>query len=436
MKNISNLLLEVTWTPKGIDLSKTNTGSVMPPAMKTQVDNLRKELKDNGIELGKISSGFRDAYNQGRVMYANWFSLPQNKLKQGESIDQTIEKRRKYLVGLYDNTKGAAVHNILATAYKEDNDGNGGISPDRLTKALNDVESYLEKNPISNHQGNQAIDVSSNSDLKEFIESGNSKFAESCIDEKNHLHIKLRKYDGSGVKPTTNTQSVDTKSTNTTTEKVPVILMGGRNDRPGDKSTKEQGDLVSSGLGGIIDVIAKDYTDLSGVKKEIDKNPNSPIVLFSAGGSKAKQISKYVIEKGGDPNNIFISEPYTCDSDVKANVDAAITNGVPVANIIYGRDNCTGANVGGVSRKELGGKSHWDGLKVAGQLIKNKFGNLLTKTNNDSSSDSSSDVTTTSEPDTSKYKYGKKLYNIFGSLEEGPINEEVDRINDLIKKIL
>ena len=78
MKNIRNLLLEVTWTPKGVDLSKTNTGGIMPPAMKTQVENLRAELKSNGIELGKISSGFRDAYNQGRIMYANWFDLPKN----------------------------------------------------------------------------------------------------------------------------------------------------------------------------------------------------------------------------------------------------------------------------------------------------------------------------------------------------------------------
>jgi hypothetical protein len=445
MKDTRNLLLEVTWTPKGVDLSKTNTGGIMPPAMKTQVENLRAELKSNGIELGKISSGFRDAYNQGRIMYANWFDLPKNKLKQGESVDQTIEKRRKYLVGLYDDTKATAVHNILAAAYKEDNDGKGGISPGRLTTALNDVEAYLEKNPISNHQGNQAIDVPPNSDLKKFIQSGKSKFAERCLDEGNHIHIKLRKYDGSGVKPTTNTQTVDTKSTNTTIEKVPVILMAGLNYRKGDKSTEEQGKLLSSGLGGITDVIAKDYTDLSGIKKEIDISPNSPIVLFSAGGSKAKQISKYVIEKGGDPNNIFISEPYTCNSGVKANVDAAIANGVPVANIIYGGDNCTGANVGGVSRKDRGGKSHWDGLKVAGQLVKEKLGSLLgQKTKIDNSSTNTSTNTQSLETQTTyttKPKempsWKKKVFSVLDKLEENQkLNEEVYRIKDLIKKIL
>ena len=222
MRGTRNLLLEVTWTPKGVDLSKTNTGGIMPPAMKTQVENLRAELKSNGIELGKISSGFRDAYNQGRIMYANWFDLPKNKLKQGESVDQTIEKRRKYLVGLYNDTKATAVHNILAAAYKEDNDGKGGISPDRLTVALNDVEAYLEKNPISNHQGNQAIDVPPNSDLKKFIQSNKSKFAESCLDEKNHLHIKLRKYDGSGVKPKTSTKNVEDELNNLLDKKTKI----------------------------------------------------------------------------------------------------------------------------------------------------------------------------------------------------------------------
>lgn len=314
---------------------------------------------------------------------------------------------------------------------------------------------HLAANPTggkctSNHGWGRAIDVSG-SKAKKWVRKNGDKYGWCWGEAKNEdWHFT---YCGEGPNKSsrcstickspietnkTKDQSLTKQSQPIPSFKIPVILMGGRNDRPGDKSTKEQGDLVSSGLGGITDVIAKDYTDLSGVKKEIDKSPNSPIVLFSAGGSKAKQISKYVIEKGGSPTNIFISEPYTIKREVLDNVKAAIANGVPKENIIGGPDesNSTGKNVAGVSRKELGGKSHWDGLKVAGQLIKNKFGNLLTKGNNDSSSDSSSDVTTTSEPDTSKYKYGKKLYNIFGSLEEGPINEEVDRINDLIKKIL
>jgi hypothetical protein len=197
MRSLSELLLEVNWNPAGTDTIKTKVGKRMPSKMQERVDLLRKELKDNGIELGKITSGYRDAYNQGRVMYANWFDLPKNQLKSGQSESSLLDKRHRYLVKLYNDKKAKAVDKIFATAYKESNDGKGGISPKQLKKALDDVENYLEVNPISNHQGNRAIDVSPNSALKAFISSGKSKYAEKCLDEGNHLHIKLKKYDGS-----------------------------------------------------------------------------------------------------------------------------------------------------------------------------------------------------------------------------------------------
>ena len=266
-----------------------------------------------------------------------------------------------------------------------------------------------------------------------------------------HVHVSRLSDDGQSTAKETDkskTPAVN-KNTNDKTKKMPsVILMGGLNYRKGDKSTIEQGELVSSGLGGITNVIAKDYNDLAGVKKEIDKSPNSPIVLFSAGGGYASQIAKYVKEKGGDPTNIFISEPYTCSSNTKVSVETAISNGVPKENIIGGEDTCTGSNVAGVSRKEKGGKSHWDGLKVAGQLVKEKLGSLSndtsseTQTNTSDTSSSSETQTNTSDTSSNNNKddgFRSKLFNIFSKLEEGKnnkLNEEVSRINDLIKKIL
>jgi len=212
MRSLSELLLEVDWNPAGTDAVKTKRGKTMPPKMQKRVDLLRKELKDNGIELGKITSGYRDAYNQGRVMYANWFDLPKNQLKSGQSESSLLAKRRKYLVKLYNDKKAKAVDDIFASAYKESNDGKGGISSTQLKGALNDVEKYLEANPISNHQGNRAIDVSPNSALKTFISSGKSKYAEKCLDEGNHLHIKLSKYDGSEEGTATSKDDKETKS--------------------------------------------------------------------------------------------------------------------------------------------------------------------------------------------------------------------------------
>lgn len=191
MKNLQSIL-EVTWTPKGVDPVKTSTGARnMPIEMKNVIDSLRRELKDNGIELGTILSAGRDAYNQGRVMYANWFDLPQNQMKQGETDEVLLARRKKYITGLYRGNKSVAVDKIFADAYRIGKDGNGGIKPDVLKTALDNVETYLTANPISNHQGNGAIDVPSNSKLSNFIKSGKSKYAKSCLPESNHLHIAL-----------------------------------------------------------------------------------------------------------------------------------------------------------------------------------------------------------------------------------------------------
>ena len=191
MKNLQSIL-EVIWVPKGADPAKTSTGARnMPIEMKNVIDSLRRELKDNGIELGVISSAGRDAYNQGRVMYANWFDLPQNQKKQGETDEVLLARRKKYITRLYRGRKSVAVDKIFADAYRIGKDGKGGIKPDVLKTALDNVETYLTANPISKHQGNGAIDVPSNSKLSNFINSGKSKYAKSCLPESNHLHIAL-----------------------------------------------------------------------------------------------------------------------------------------------------------------------------------------------------------------------------------------------------
>lgn len=191
MKNLQSIL-EVTWVPIGADPAKTSTGARnMPLEMKNVINSLRRELKDNGIELGVISSAGRDAYNQGRVMYANWFDLPQNQKKQGETDEVLLARRKKYITGLYRGRKSVAVDKIFADAYRIGKDGKGGIKPETLKTALDNVETYLTANPISKHQGNGAIDVPSNSKLSNFIKSGKSKYAKSCLPESNHLHIAL-----------------------------------------------------------------------------------------------------------------------------------------------------------------------------------------------------------------------------------------------------
>jgi len=233
MKNLQSIL-EVTWTPKGIDPIKTSTGARnMPLEMKNVIDSLRQELKDNGIELGTISSAGRDAYNQGRIMYANWFDLPQNQKKQGETDEVLLARRKKYITGLYRGNKSVAVDKIFADAYRIGKDENGGIKPDVLKTALDNVETYLTANPISKHQGNGAIDVPSNSKLSKFITDGKSKYAISCLPESNHLHIALNIKASATpyVKPTgTKENPIALKSVDIKSSDTPV-------DTPADAST-------------------------------------------------------------------------------------------------------------------------------------------------------------------------------------------------------
>ena len=242
MKNLQSIL-EVTWTPKGVDPIKTSTGARnMPLEMKNVIDSLRQELKDNGIELGAISSAGRDAYNQGRIMYANWFDLPQNQKKQGETDEVLLARRKKYITGLYRGNKSVAVDKIFADAYRIGKDGNGGIKPDVLKTALDNVETYLTANPISKHQGNGAIDVPSNSKLSNFIKSGKSKYAKSCLPESNHLHIALNIKASATpyVKPTgTKENPIALKSVDIKSSDTPV-------DTPADASTDATPDIPIS----------------------------------------------------------------------------------------------------------------------------------------------------------------------------------------------
>jgi hypothetical protein len=182
----------IIWSPLGVDKNKTRTGRYYTlPATEKVVGLFKRELIDNGIQLGRITSASRDAYNQGRIMYANWHSLSKNKKKPGDTTSTLLARRKKYLTGLYNTAKATVVDKIFADAYRADNNGNGDISPNSLSDALNDVEKYLDVNKISNHQYGKSIDVESNSKLKAFIKSGKSKWAEKVLDEGNHLHIKF-----------------------------------------------------------------------------------------------------------------------------------------------------------------------------------------------------------------------------------------------------
>jgi peptidoglycan hydrolase-like protein with peptidoglycan-binding domain len=154
--------------------------------------------------------------------------------------------------------------------------------------------------------------------------------------------------------PVVNSQSSDT-----------VILMGGLDYRPGDYKIDSQVDLLSKGLTKNQKVLGYRYNDLNSVLTAISQNPMAKVILFSAGGSYASKIASAMQNK----NNLYIVEPYGASANTKNSVQAAVTSGVPSANVIAGPSSGRGSAIVSGATSTPSGKGHWDALQYAGTLI-------------------------------------------------------------------
>jgi hypothetical protein len=144
-----------------------------------------------------------------------------------------------------------------------------------------------------------------------------------------------------------------------------IILMGGLDNRQGDLKIDQQVELLKSTLENK-NVIGFRYNDISGVTNAISENPNSVVVLFSAGCNYANKISTQIKNK----NNLFIVEPYATSQNIKNIVNEAIENGVPNKNVIVGENVSRGLNVVPNPTHTPSNTSHWNALKFVGTLIK------------------------------------------------------------------
>lgn len=144
-----------------------------------------------------------------------------------------------------------------------------------------------------------------------------------------------------------------------------VILMGGLDYRSGDKNISQQVELLKSNLGGK-NVVGHRYNDFSGVKGSISKNPNSYVVLFSAGCSYSSKIAELI----GDKSKLFIVEPFASSSNTASSVQSAVSKGVPNGNVVVGPSTARGAGVVSGATKTPSGTSHWGALKFVGNLIR------------------------------------------------------------------
>ncbi len=148
-------------------------------------------------------------------------------------------------------------------------------------------------------------------------------------------------------------------------ESADVILMGGLDYRAGDYKIDAQVQLLSKGFGTNKKVIGHRYNDLNSVLGSIAKNPNAKVILFSAGGSRAKQVADAMQNK----NNLYIVEPYGVSANTKNSVQAAVTSGVPSTNVIAGPSSGRGNGIVSGTSSTPSGKGHWDALQYTATLI-------------------------------------------------------------------
>jgi hypothetical protein len=151
------------------------------------------------------------------------------------------------------------------------------------------------------------------------------------------------------------------------TNTVEAVLIGGLDNRTGDKNINEQVQLLKKGYGTNRNVKGFRYnTDTTTIVNFLNSNPGVNVVMFSAGCTKASSIASI---PGINKNKIYIVEPYATSAGTKAIVQAAVANGVPAKNVFVGTSTNTGLGVvKGATPSNA--PSHWDALTVVGRNIK------------------------------------------------------------------
>ena len=171
---------------------------------------------------------------------------------------------------------------------------------------------------------------------------------------------------------------------------VDAILVGGLDYRSSDYPISQQVEILKKGFGGNKNVKGFRYnTSTSEILNFLNKNPKVPIFLFSAGCTKAKELSN---SSNVDKSKLFIIEPFASSEKTKSIVQSAVNNGVPSSNVYVGGSSGRGSGVvDGTSSSNS--SSHWGALTKVGSM---KSG--IVKTNDVSVPD----VTDTPEQDKPK----------------------------------
>lgn len=147
-----------------------------------------------------------------------------------------------------------------------------------------------------------------------------------------------------------------------------AVLVGGLDYRKSDYPINQQVELLKKGLGSDKNVKGFRYNESTSTILNFLKNhPNIPIFLFSAGATKANELSNssYV-----NKNKLFVVEPFASSKKTKSIVQSAVSNGVPASNVFVGGSQSRGSGIV-LGASSSGSDSHWGALaKVGGKFNK------------------------------------------------------------------
>jgi hypothetical protein len=144
-----------------------------------------------------------------------------------------------------------------------------------------------------------------------------------------------------------------------------AVLVGGLDYRSSDQPIEQQVELVKKGLGGDKRVKGFRYNaSTSEVLNFMGGNPGIPVFLFSAGCTKAYDLSK---SPNIDKDKLYIIEPYAVSETTKSIVNSAVSNGVPASNVFVGGSQGRGKGiVDGASDSRS--SSHFGALTTVGSM--------------------------------------------------------------------
>ena len=343
---------------------------------------MKKFAKQDGVTL-KMSSGFRPAYNPP----IDKKSLPSKQYPKGVDVWANSQQN---LYALYKAGKGN-----LAAEPGTSNHGNA-LAFD-LSVGTNNPKNKAAKKPVNKEVYQWLIDYAwlfgfiravpkeewhweyrpgeYQFSLCNKVPNGNEKpwwdgmrLDPNPAVEKRVAEIKAA-LGGSVVQP---------PSPISTNSQYNAILVGGLDNRTGDKTIDQQVALLKKGIGEDKKVKGFRYnTPTTEIINFLKQNPKTAVFTFSAGCNKAYDLSldKTII----DVQKFFIIEPYASSTNTKTIVNNAVTkNGIPAQNVYVDTSEGRGGGIvvgASSSDSREAGQSymeqHFNSLATVGAKVKN-----------------------------------------------------------------